>query len=1374
MAAGTGPTIVVNIKGSAQTLVTQMQAVEAGLNKIGLAATKVNMSVSTAASSAGGSAAKSASGFQSLNNILTGTIKTAGFINNSFMNISNALRVAGQGMMSFGKTMTMFLTPAAIGLLYGMANAAISFDQALIRVKKTTGLSAAGMKELSTGLREMARNTATSHVELAKMAEQIGQTGVHGAKQILELTNIYNMLTVTTDITADKVAMSMGRIAKAFGMDLNTQKGVDQINRLANVINELENNVATTAPEIVDALFNFAQIGGILKGSSEKMVVSGAAMVSTLISVGYSAEEAGTGLRNLYLKVIQSSDKIALLMANTKGYGNAQDVLNKINEDAVKVLVDFVSAAGESGDAARTAAALFEAAGIRGGKTGASLAAVWKELVKNMRMSSAEFERATSLVNEYQMALNSTQSELLVLKNNLVDAGIELGQVFLPVINKAVELAIPLIRKLTAYFAALSPQIQLAVIGGIAFAAALGPVMLVLGQLIFGVGMMLVSAGKLVQTFLSIATAVIKILPILVQVGGAVLGFATSIEGAVTIAVAAIAILLLKFTSLGQSIVGLFLNLIDRAKAWGEGLIASLSGGLLRGAVTILVKVLTAIGNLIAKFFAGHSPPPMGPLSHIDQWGKTLMDTYLRGFLLADFSTLDKVGGIIENVLKSLVNIKKIGDKDQFAFAMEARVNLSELIKEFNKTGKISHSIMKKITKDLGNAADEVETLITDWLIYNKLQEEIAKLEQHKKDTLDIYRQEIQLIAQSNKTAEEKAAAMREAMRSRDEELRVTQQQEDATQKEADAAKAQLDLQQAMIDAMQKQDDLQSSLISSLDKLSGKLSKLGDFKFPEAPNWEIPTPDTKDIQNQFEAITTLAERIASATEVIDAFFAGLQGKKMPEIPQVPITQKNESGLLDPAQADMITTAYDKGKQLADILDRVKATWDEISGIVQGVIGFFTQLTSGAAGGNIMGALGDNAFLQGLADGWKGFSEGIKIAGAILAPVLETIKRQAPGAFKILEAIGKFLASIDWGTVLQMIGYVLGLTIGRFVAGIIILLATAASIVAFVLTLPMIIGTFLGDASSAFSNWAATVLNTIGAWVSGMWQKFTDWYHTTATNFDIWLSDIWYKITDWVSNTLSSIGQWAIDTWDTFIKWAGDVGGTVSKFITDTLSAIGQWAIDTWNKFVEWAGNVGSVVTTWLSDTGAGISTSWNNFWTTIRTVLDGIIGTISEKFNAAVKWVKDQVQAWKDSGSAIIQGAIDGMKSKGQDAIDAVKGIYNKVLAWWQKIWDLGSPSKVMFKSGVDIVQGAVLGIESMKGAISGALDTALGPMNPLNAPSAAGLAGNTVGGSTYQINVEVGSVRDDRDLQRIADAVVKAIEQKSTNAMRLGQMYGG
>ena len=75
--------------------------------------------------------------------------------------------------------------------------------------------------------------------------------------------------------------------------------------------------------------------------------------------------------------------------------------------------------------------------------------------------------------------------------------------------------------------------------------------------------------------------------------------------------------------------------------------------GMLAGAARAVSKVISTVAGWIARFFEAHSPPEEGPLSTIDQWGSAVMNTYLKGFLEADFDILSEVGSRIETGIRN-------------------------------------------------------------------------------------------------------------------------------------------------------------------------------------------------------------------------------------------------------------------------------------------------------------------------------------------------------------------------------------------------------------------------------------------------------------------------------------------------------------------------------------------------------------------------------------------------------------------------------------------------------------------------------------------------------------------------------------------------
>ena len=347
------------------------------------------------------------------------------------MNAANSFRLMSQGMMSVGKSMTLFITPVILIFFKKAWDAAVSFDAQMVRVQKTTGFTADAMGILARGIREMAMITSTGATELASIAEQLGQVGIKSVPEILKLTEILNMLILSTKVTADQVGVSMGRLANAFGIDLNTEDGVEELRRLINVINRLENDMATSVPEIIKGLENFAQAGAILDFPPQL----GAAFVATLSALGFSADESGTAMRNLTLKTTQNLDAMAALMGATDKYNTVAKLTAELNDNFAATLVDIITAASASEDKVSALAAIFTALGIRGGKALSSLAANHDQLLKAITLAESEYETATSLQLEYERALLSTENQMKLLKNQFNELALVIGDTFLPIIN---------------------------------------------------------------------------------------------------------------------------------------------------------------------------------------------------------------------------------------------------------------------------------------------------------------------------------------------------------------------------------------------------------------------------------------------------------------------------------------------------------------------------------------------------------------------------------------------------------------------------------------------------------------------------------------------------------------------------------------------------------------------------------------------------------------------------------------------------------------------------------------------------------------------------------------------------------------------------
>lgn len=93
-----------------------------------------------------------------------------------------------------------------------------------------------------------------------------------------------------------------------------------------------------------------------------------------------------------------------------------------------------------------------------------------------------------------------------------------------------------------------------------------------------------------------------------------------------------------------------------KARVWGDNIVGTFATGIASKAATALVPTMDYVGNLIARFLEGRSPPPEGRLQGIQDWGRNAFETFLAGFQMADFSILDTaldlVGSRLSNLMK--------------------------------------------------------------------------------------------------------------------------------------------------------------------------------------------------------------------------------------------------------------------------------------------------------------------------------------------------------------------------------------------------------------------------------------------------------------------------------------------------------------------------------------------------------------------------------------------------------------------------------------------------------------------------------------------------------------------------------------------------
>ena len=345
-------------------------------------------------------------------------------------------------------------TAAAAGL--GMAaKASMDWESSWAGVLKTVDGSPAQLKAVEDGLRGLARELPASHQEIAAVAEAAGQLGVQ-TDSVVEFTRTMINLGETTNLSAEEAATSLARFSNIMGTSQ------DDVDRLGATLVGLGNNFATTEGEIMAMGMRLSGIGAQL-GLTEGDVLGLAAAMS---SVGIEAEAGGTamtmGMKKIDKAVREGGDSLAGF-AEVAGMSN-EEFAKLWSEDTAAGLDAFVHGLADAGAQGESMSAILSDLGIKGireSDTFLRLAANADGMSEALAMGNTEFERNLALVEEADKRYATTESQLKIAKNAIVDAGIEIGASVLPVLADVAGG----VADLAGWFAALPDPVQRSVTG---------------------------------------------------------------------------------------------------------------------------------------------------------------------------------------------------------------------------------------------------------------------------------------------------------------------------------------------------------------------------------------------------------------------------------------------------------------------------------------------------------------------------------------------------------------------------------------------------------------------------------------------------------------------------------------------------------------------------------------------------------------------------------------------------------------------------------------------------------------------------------------------------------------------------------------------
>lgn len=441
--------------------------------------------------------------------------------------IGKKFETAGKKMASIGKDMSTKISAPIATLGVASAKAAIDFESAFAGVKKTVNGTKEQFANLEKGITDMSKKLPTSASDIAHVAESAGQLGIQ-TDNILGFTKTIIDLGNATNLVGEEGASELAKFANITSM---SQKDFD---RLGSTIVDLGNNMATTEADIVAMGMRLAGAGKQV-GMSEAKIMG---LSAALSSVGIEAEAGGSAVSKVLVEMQLAVEKGGKGLDNfAKVAGMSSKNFQKaFKQDAAGALIEFIKGLQNSQSKGKSAIKVLDDMGISEVRMRDALlraAGAGDLFNKAISIGTDAWKENTALANEANQRYATTESQLKIVKNEIVDAGRTIGKNLLPTIR---DIAVK-ISEVTKKFSELSPATQQNIIKFAALVAAIGPAVWIGGKLVKGIGGAITAFSTVSGAIAVTTTGAVAATPAI----GTLATVFTALNGPVGIAIAAIA-----------------------------------------------------------------------------------------------------------------------------------------------------------------------------------------------------------------------------------------------------------------------------------------------------------------------------------------------------------------------------------------------------------------------------------------------------------------------------------------------------------------------------------------------------------------------------------------------------------------------------------------------------------------------------------------------------------------------------------------------------------------------------------------------------------------------------------------------------------------
>lgn len=334
-----------------------------------------------------------------------------------FAGVRQQVAMAGRSFVAFG----LVMLSAMLGR--GAIQKAVELQDAMVGVRKTTGMSRGELVLLQDDLVKLSRRLGIGAAELAGYAEMAGQLGIAGRRDIAAFTEAAAKLAAVSDLMPEEAAERVAKIANAF------QISFEQAGNLGSAINELSNVSAATAGDLADVGQRAGMVGRTFGLTADQVLGMGAA----LVDAGMESERAGTSLRNTLTILTTKAGAAATVAGMTE-----QAFRDMLGSRPLEALQTYLRALGQM-EPQLQAIHIDDVFGKENLVAVQTLANNLDRVNELMGVSATAFRDASSLTREFEAKLDSFNGQWSLTRERLAAVAISIGERVLPAATDLLE-----------------------------------------------------------------------------------------------------------------------------------------------------------------------------------------------------------------------------------------------------------------------------------------------------------------------------------------------------------------------------------------------------------------------------------------------------------------------------------------------------------------------------------------------------------------------------------------------------------------------------------------------------------------------------------------------------------------------------------------------------------------------------------------------------------------------------------------------------------------------------------------------------------------------------------------------------------------------